>query len=62
MPRPRDELAAGEWAVPALLAESSTHGFAIARVGGGAWRPARYRSAGATSRRRAESAAISSRE
>lgn len=32
MPRPRDELTAGEWAVLALLAESSTHGFAIARA------------------------------
>jgi DNA-binding PadR family transcriptional regulator len=32
MPRPRDELTAGEWAVLALLAESPTHGFAIARA------------------------------
>jgi hypothetical protein len=32
MPRPRDELTAGEWAVLAVLAESSTHGFAIARA------------------------------
>src|SRR4051795_10811913 len=32
MPRPRDELTAGEWAVLALLAESSTPGFATARA------------------------------
>jgi DNA-binding PadR family transcriptional regulator len=32
MPRPRDELTAREWAVLALLAESPTHGFAIARA------------------------------
>jgi PadR family transcriptional regulator AphA len=32
MPRPRDELTAGEWAVLALLAEEPTHGFAIARA------------------------------
>ena len=32
MPRPRDELTAGEWAALALLAEGSTHGFAIARA------------------------------
>ena len=32
MPRPRDELTAGEWAVLALLAEASTHGFALARA------------------------------
>ena len=32
MPRPRDELTAGEWAVLALLAEAPTHGFAIARA------------------------------
>jgi DNA-binding PadR family transcriptional regulator len=32
MPRARDELTAGEWAVLALLAESPTHGFAIARA------------------------------
>ena len=32
MPRPRDELTAGEWAVLALLAESPTHGFAVARA------------------------------
>jgi DNA-binding PadR family transcriptional regulator len=32
MPRPRDELTAGEWAVLALLAEAPTHGFAIART------------------------------
>jgi PadR family transcriptional regulator AphA len=31
MPRPRDELTAGEWAVLALLAEGPTHGFAMAR-------------------------------
>ena len=32
MPRPRDELTAGEWAVLALLAEAPTHGFAIAKA------------------------------
>jgi DNA-binding PadR family transcriptional regulator len=32
MPRPRDELTAGEWAVLALLAERPTHGFAMART------------------------------
>jgi DNA-binding PadR family transcriptional regulator len=32
MPRPRDELTAGEWAVLALLAEEPAHGFAIARA------------------------------
>jgi DNA-binding PadR family transcriptional regulator len=32
MPRPRDELTAGEWAVLALLAEEPSHGFAVARV------------------------------
>jgi len=32
MPRLRDELRAGEWAVLALVAESPTHGFAIARA------------------------------
>ena len=32
MPRPRDELTAGEWAALALLAEGPTHGFAIARA------------------------------
>jgi DNA-binding PadR family transcriptional regulator len=32
MPRPRDELTAGEWAVLALLVESPAHGFAIARA------------------------------
>jgi DNA-binding PadR family transcriptional regulator len=32
MPRPRDELTAGEWAVLALLTEGPTHGFAIARA------------------------------
>jgi DNA-binding PadR family transcriptional regulator len=32
MPRPRDELTAGEWAVLALLAEGPTHGFAMARA------------------------------
>jgi DNA-binding PadR family transcriptional regulator len=32
MPRARDELTAGEWAVLALLAEGPTHGFAIARA------------------------------
>ncbi|MEN3282612.1 MAG: hypothetical protein V7607_3752 [Solirubrobacteraceae bacterium] len=32
MPRPREELTAGEWAALALLAEGPTHGFAIART------------------------------
>jgi DNA-binding PadR family transcriptional regulator len=32
MPRSSDELTAGEWAVLALLVESPTHGFAIARA------------------------------
>jgi DNA-binding PadR family transcriptional regulator len=32
MPRPRDELTAGEWAVLALLVEEPTHGFAMARA------------------------------
>jgi DNA-binding PadR family transcriptional regulator len=32
MPRARDQLTAGEWAVLALLAEGPTHGFAIART------------------------------
>jgi DNA-binding PadR family transcriptional regulator len=32
MPRPREELTVGEWAVLALLAESESHGFAIARA------------------------------
>jgi DNA-binding PadR family transcriptional regulator len=32
MPRARDELTAGEWAVLALLAERPTHGFAMARA------------------------------
>jgi DNA-binding PadR family transcriptional regulator len=32
MPRPRDELTAGEWAVLALLAEARTHGFAVAKA------------------------------
>jgi PadR family transcriptional regulator AphA len=32
MPRARDELTAGEWAVLALLAEGPTHGFAMARA------------------------------
>jgi DNA-binding PadR family transcriptional regulator len=32
MPRARDELTAGEWAVLALLVEGPTHGFAIARA------------------------------
>jgi DNA-binding PadR family transcriptional regulator len=32
MPRARDQLTAGEWAVLALLAEGPTHGFAIARA------------------------------
>jgi DNA-binding PadR family transcriptional regulator len=32
MPRPRDELTAGEWAALALLCEGPTHGFAIARA------------------------------
>jgi DNA-binding PadR family transcriptional regulator len=32
MPRPREELTAGEWAVLALLSEQPTHGFALARA------------------------------
>jgi DNA-binding PadR family transcriptional regulator len=32
MPRRREELAVGEWAVLALLAEGESHGFAIARA------------------------------
>jgi DNA-binding PadR family transcriptional regulator len=32
MPRARDQLTAGEWAVLALLSESSAHGFALARA------------------------------
>jgi DNA-binding PadR family transcriptional regulator len=32
MPRPREELTAGEWAVLGLAAEEPTHGFAIARA------------------------------
>jgi DNA-binding PadR family transcriptional regulator len=32
MPRARDELTAGEWAVLALLVEGPTHGFAVARA------------------------------
>ena len=32
MPRPRDELTAGEWALLALLAEEPAHGFALARA------------------------------
>lgn len=32
MPRSRDELTAGEWAVLALLAEQPAHGFALARA------------------------------
>ena len=32
MPRPRNQLTPGEWAVLALLAEEPTHGFAIARA------------------------------
>jgi DNA-binding PadR family transcriptional regulator len=32
MPRPRDELTAGEWAVLGVLSEGPTHGFAIARA------------------------------
>jgi DNA-binding PadR family transcriptional regulator len=32
MPRARDELTAGEWAVLALLREHSAHGFALARA------------------------------
>jgi DNA-binding PadR family transcriptional regulator len=32
MPRARDELTAGEWAVLALLAEGPSHGFALARA------------------------------
>ena len=32
MPRPREDLSAGEWAVLGLLAEGPSHGFAIARA------------------------------
>ena len=32
MPRPREDLTAGEWAVLALLAEGPAHGFALARA------------------------------
>jgi DNA-binding PadR family transcriptional regulator len=32
MPRTRDELSAGEWAVLALLSEGPAHGFALARA------------------------------
>jgi hypothetical protein len=32
MPRSRDDLGAGDWAVLALLAERPTHGFAVARA------------------------------
>lgn len=32
MPRPREELTAGEWAVLALLCEEPAHGFALARA------------------------------
>jgi len=32
VPRPRDELTAGEWAALTLLSEGPTHGFAIARA------------------------------
>jgi DNA-binding PadR family transcriptional regulator len=32
MPRARDELSAGEWAVLALLSEQPAHGFALARA------------------------------
>jgi DNA-binding PadR family transcriptional regulator len=32
MPRPREELTVGEWAVLGLLAEGPSHGFAIARA------------------------------
>src|SRR5690349_3247687 len=32
MPRPRDELTAGEWALLALLTEQPAHGFALARA------------------------------
>ncbi|HUA70184.1 MAG TPA: helix-turn-helix transcriptional regulator [Solirubrobacteraceae bacterium] len=32
MPRARDELSAGEWAVLALLSEGAAHGFALARA------------------------------
>jgi DNA-binding PadR family transcriptional regulator len=32
MPRPREELTVGEWAVLGLLAEEPSHGFAIARA------------------------------
>jgi len=32
MPRARDELTVGEWAVLALLGEQPAHGFALARA------------------------------
>src|ERR1700759_5244977 len=32
MPRPRDQLTAGEWAILALLDEEPAHGFALARA------------------------------
>lgn len=32
MPRPRDELTPGEWALLALLVEQPSHGFALARM------------------------------
>ena len=32
MPRPREELSVGEWAVLALLSEEPAHGFALARA------------------------------
>ena len=32
MPRPREELTVGEWAVVGLLAEGPSHGFAVARA------------------------------
>lgn len=32
MPRPRNQLTAGEWAILALLDEEATHGFALARA------------------------------
>jgi DNA-binding PadR family transcriptional regulator len=32
MPRPREELTVGEWAVLGLVAEEPTHGFAVARA------------------------------
>ena len=32
MPRPRNQLTAGEWAILALLDEEPAHGFALARA------------------------------